>query len=221
MGKKIALGCLGVGLLVVVVGGFWGYNSFIKPMVGSISNIQASAQEVNQKNNEIQNQSSFSKPETGEITEDQVDRFVNVQQDMRRGLEDLLTEFQQKYEELGQEFEQRDPTFRELMNVGGDLMSLYADAKQVQVDALNEAGFSLEEYRFVQQSFYQALGVELFSYNIDQIARAAGEGNLNMNLDDFKAAQEQMEEVPQRNRELVAPYADSSEDWLVFAWWGL
>ena len=221
MGKKIALGCLGVGLLVIAVGGFWGYNSFIKPMMGNITAIQSSAQEINQKNNEIRNQSSYSKPETGQISEDQVERFVTVQRDIRHGIEELLTEFQEKYDELGQQFEQRDPTFREMMNVGGDLMGLYADAKQVQVDALNEAGFSLEEYRFVQQSFYQALGVELFSYNIDQIAKAAAEGNVNLDMEEFEAAQEQMREVPDRNRELVSPYADSAEEWLVFAWWGL
>lgn len=221
MGKKIALGCLGVGLLVVVVGGFWGYYSFVKPMMGNLTTIQTAAQEINEKNNEIRNQSSYAPPQTGEISEDQVERFVSVQRDIRNGLEELLTELQEKYEELGQEFEQRDPTFREMMNVGGDLMGLYADAKQVQVDALNEEGFSLEEYRFVQQSFYQALGVELFSYNIDQIARAAEDGNINMDMEEFESAQKQMREVPDRNRQLVSQYADSAEDWLVFAWWGL
>lgn len=221
MGKKIALGCLGVGLLVIAVGGFWGYNSFIKPMMGNITEIQSSAQEINQKNNDIQNQSSYSKPESGEISEDQVERFVSVQKNIRQGTEELLTEFQEKYDELGRQFEEREPTYREMMNVGGDLMGLYADAKQVQVNSLNEAGFSLEEYRYVQQSFYQALGVELFSYNIDEIAKAASEGNINLDMKEFEAAQEQMQEVPEQNRELVSPYADSAEDWIVFAWWGL
>jgi hypothetical protein len=79
----------------------------------------------------------------------------------------------------------RDPSIREMMNVYGDLVSMYSDAKQIQVDALNNANFSLEEYRYVQRSFYQALGVELFSYNIDEIAKAAAEGNFNVNMEDF------------------------------------
>ena len=144
-----------------------------------------------------------------------------MQREIRQNLENVLTEFQEKYDELGQELENRDPTLREMMNVWGDLIGLYSDAKQVQVNALNNAGFSLEEYRFVQQSFYQALGVELFSYNIDQIARAAAEGNISLNMEEFEAAEQQMREVPERNRQLVAPYADSAEDWVVFAWWGL
>ena len=217
MGKKIALGCLGVGLLVLVGGGFFGYNYVVKPMMGSVSSLQ----NIHEKNTQITNQQPYSAPQDGELSANQVDRFVNVQREIRQGLENVLTEFQEKYEDMGQEWEERDPSIREMMNVWGDLVGLYSDAKQVQVDALNNEGFSLEEYRFVQQSFYQALGVELFSYNIDQIAKSAAEGNFELNMEEFEAAQEQMREVPERNRELVAPYADSAEDWLVFAWWGL
>jgi U3 small nucleolar ribonucleoprotein component len=108
------------------------------------------------------------------------------------------------------------------MNAWGDIVDLYADAKQIQVEALNEHDFSLSEYRFVQQSFYNALGMELFSYNIDQIAEAASQGNFNMNLEEYEKQQAEMEQqVPQINRELVSQYADSAENWLVFSWWGL
>ncbi len=217
MGKKIALGCLVAALVVVVGGGFLGYTFFVKPLMGGVSALQ----DIHEKNEQIVNQSSYTPPEEGELSEDQVDRFVNVQREIRAGLENILTEFQEKYEELGTELEDRDPTIREMMNIYGDLVGLYSDAKQVQVDALNNHGFSLEEYRFVQQSFYQALGVELFSYNIDMMAKAASEGNYNINIEDFETKQAEMERVPERNRELVAPYTDDIEDWVVFAWWGL
>lgn len=217
MGKKIALGCLVVAVVVIVGGGFAGYTFFVKPMMSGVNALQ----DIHEKNEQITNRSSYSQPHDGELNEDQVERFVNVQQEIRQGLENVLTEFQEKYDELGAELEERDPTIREMMNVYGDLVGLYSDAKQVQVDALNNHGFSLEEYRFVQQSFYQALGVELFSYNIDMMAKAAHEGNFNINIEDFETMQAEMEEVPDRNRQLVAPYADSSEDWLIFAVWGL
>jgi hypothetical protein len=97
----------------------------------------------------------------------------------------------------------------------------YADAKQIQVDALNNHDFSLQEYRFVQQSFYQALGVELFSYNIDQIAASASEGNFDMDMTQYENMQEQMNQIPEQNRELVSPYAEDAENWITFAWWGL
>jgi hypothetical protein len=217
MGKKIALGCLGVFAIVVVGGGFLAYNYVAKPMMGSISSLQ----DIHEKNTQINNQSSYTPPESRELTEDQVDRFVNVQREIRQNLETMLTEFQDKYEELGQEWEERDPSIREMMNVWGDLVGMYSEAKQIQVDALNNANFSLEEYRYTQQSFYQALGVELFSYDIDKIAKAAADGNFNVNLEEFEETRQQIDEVPERNRQLVAPYTDSAEEWITFAWWGL
>ncbi|MCC5905444.1 MAG: hypothetical protein JJU13_04515 [Balneolaceae bacterium] len=217
MGKKIALGCLGVFAVVVIGGGFFAYQYVAKPMMGSISALE----NIHEKNTQISNQSSYTPPANRELEEAQVERFVNVQREIREGLENVLAEFQDKYEDLGEEWEERDPSIREMMNVWGDLVGMYSGAKQVQVDALNNANFSLEEYRYVQQSFYQALGVELFSYNIDQIAKAASEGNFDFDMEQFEETQRQMDEVPQRNRDLVAPYADSAEDWVVFAWWGL
>lgn len=217
MGKKIALGCLGVFLIVVVGGGYLGYTTLIKPIMGSVTQLQ----QINEKNNQIQNQASFTPPQNMELQENQVERFVNVQKNIRQGLEDRLTEFQAKYEELGQELEGRDPSIREMMGVYSDLVQLYGDAKQIQVDALNAENFSLQEYRFVQQSFYQALGVELFQFDIDAIAKAAADGNMDINLEDFETAQQKMDEIPQRNRDLVVPYTENIDEWITFAWWGL
>lgn len=219
MGKKIALGCLGVGLLLLIGGGLLTYNYVYKPVMGSVSSLQ----EIHETNERIDNQSTYEAPADNEMTEEQVERFVAVQRQIQSGVENRLNEFQQEYEELNQELENREPTLTEIMNAYGDIVDLYSDAKQIQVNALNEYNFSLQEYRYIQQSFYNALGMELFSYNIDQIAEAASEGNFtNMNLEEFEKQQAEMEQqVPEINRELVSQYADSAENWLVFSWWGL
>ncbi|WP_234571380.1 hypothetical protein [Rhodohalobacter sp. 614A] len=218
MGKKIAIGCLVIGLVVLIGGGLLTYNFVYKPVMGSVSSLQ----EIHQKNEQIDNQSTYQPPADNELTENQVERFVSVQQQIQSGIEERLAEFEQKYEELDSELQNREPTLTEIMNAWGDIVDLYSDAKQIQVEALNEHDFSLTEYRFVQQSFYNALGMELFSYNIDQIAEAASEGNFNMNLEEYEKQQDEMEQqVPQVNRELVSQYADSAENWLVFSWWGL
>jgi exonuclease VII large subunit len=181
-----------------------------------------SLQQVHQQNEQIENQSTYSEPADGELTETQVERFVAVQKQIQSGVENRLTEFQQKYEQLDSELQNREPTIREIMNAWGDIMGLYSDAKQIQVEALNDHDFSLEEYRFVQQRFYQALGVELFAYNIDEIAAAASQGDFqNMNPEEFRKVQQEMEQVPEINRELASQYADSADAWLVFSWWGL
>jgi flagellar basal body-associated protein FliL len=218
MGKKIALGCLGVALVVLIGGGYLTYTFVYKPVMGSMESLQ----QVHQQNEQIENQSTYSEPADGELTETQVERFVAVQKQIQSGVENRLTEFQQKYEQLDSELQNREPTIREIMNAWGDIMGLYTDAKQIQVEALNDHDFSLEEYRFVQQRFYQALGVELFAYNIDEIAAAASQGDFqNMNPEEFRKVQQEMEQVPEINRELASQYADSADAWLVFSWWGL
>ncbi|MDZ7718077.1 MAG: hypothetical protein U5K72_04550 [Balneolaceae bacterium] len=221
MGKKIALGCLGVGLVLLIGGGLLTYNYIYKPVVGSVNSLK----EIHQTNNQIQDQSAYEAPADNAMTEEQVKRFVSVQKQIQSGVEDRLNEFQQKYEELEQELQNQnqEPGITDIMNAWGDIIDLYSDAKQIQVEALNEHDFSLQEYRFVQQSFYSALGMELFSYNIDEIAETASEGNFNnINLEQFEQKQSEMEQqVPEINRELVSQYADSAENWMVFSWWGL
>lgn len=221
MGKKIALGCLGVFFLLLIGGGLLTYNYVYKPVMGSVSSLQ----EIHETNTQIDNKSTYEAPADNVMTEDQVERFVAVQRQIQSGIEGRLEEFQQKYEELDQELqtENREPGIGEIMNAWGDIVDLYSDAKQIQVEALNDYNFSLQEYRYVQQSFYSALGMELFSYNIDQIAEAASQGNINnLNLEEFEKQQAELEQqVPEVNRELVSQYADSAETWLVFSWWGL
>lgn len=218
MGKKIAIGCLVVGLVLLIGGGLLTYNYVYKPIMGSVNSLQ----EIHEINEQVDNQSTYEAPADNELTENQVERFVAVQRQIQQGVENRLAEFEQKYEELDAELQNREPTITEIMNAWGDIVDLYSDAKQIQVEALNEYDFSLSEYRYVQQSFYSALGMELFSYNIDEIAAAASEGNFNMNLEEFEKQQAELEQqVPQINRELVSQYADSAENWLIFSWWGL
>ena len=216
MGKKIVFGCLGVGLLVLIVGGYLFYTNVMKPISGAVGSFK----EINEANERVVNRASYDPPLTGEMTADQVERFVAVQSEIRDRLDARLNTFQQKYDELSDDLKGRDPSFRQIMDVLGDVAKLYADAKRIQVDAINREGFSLDEYRFVQQSFYRALGMELFAYNLDAIARAAGENGLSFDLNELEQDYARVE-VPEKNRELVAPYAESAEEWIKFAWWGL
>lgn len=218
MGKKIVLGCLGVGVLVIVVGGYFVYTLLIKPVTESMNVLK----DIHEANVRIVDRTHYQPPATGEMTEEQVERFVAVQSAIRQGLEDRFAEFQQKYEELGEDWEDRDPSVREIMGAWGDIVKLYRDAKRIQVGALNSEDFSLEEYRFVQRSFYDALGYELFAFNVDQVAKAASEGDFDFDLEEFEEERKRYyDEVPEKNRELVAPYTESADIWIIFAWWGL
>ena len=219
MGRKIALGCMGLIVLVLVAGGFFVYSFVYRPFQVFLGTLE----EIHAANEQIENQEPYTPPTDGELTEEQVARFVAVQNELKAGLEGKLAELEEKYEDVGEEWQERDPTFREVLQAAQEAMRLYADAKRMQVEALNRENFSLAEYHFVRGAFYRSLGHELFGYNLDQLAELASEGELGMNLSQLEKVREQPREaeVPEKNRQLVAPYAEQAEDWLVFAWFGL
>ncbi len=221
MSKKFfkgCTGCVGAFVIVLVIGGFLAYYFIGRPVMNGLETFQ----EVHETNEKIENRASYSPPSDGTLQEEQVERFVDVQRQIREGLEQRLGEMEEKYEQINNEWEQREPTYREAIAVWSDLGRLYADAKEIQVEALNEEGFSLEEYRYVRSSFYRSLGFELIDYNLDSIAEAASEGDLGTDFERFRS---EWEEIPQesveKNRELVSQYADGAEEWMAFAWWGL
>src|SRR5690625_1383538 len=207
MGKKIGIGCLVIALVVIVGGGYIAYSSLVKPLMSSVTVLE----DITEKNNQIRNTSSYSPPSSKEITSNQVDRFVHVQQNIRQNLENRLSEFQQKYEELAEQLDGREPRLSDLTGAYSDLIQMYSDSKQFQVNALNEQGFSLEEYRYVQNSFYQALGVEFFSFNIDQITDAACREYFNIELYEYINLHAQMNQVPYSNREHDSVYIEDAD----------
>lgn len=223
MSKKFfsgCTGCLGVFVIVVAIAGVLAWLFVARPVMNGLETFR----EIHQTNERIENRASYDPPATGELTRSQVERFVAVQRSISEEMKQRLEELEQKYEQVHNQWDQRDPTVREALGVWRDLGQLYADAKTTQVEALNEQGFSLEEYRFVRHSFYQAFGYDLIPYNLDSIAQAASEGDVGVGMDfeQFRAEQSQIsEETLANNRELVAEYADGAEDWLAFAWWGL
>ncbi len=218
MGIKKPLGCLGVFVVLVAVIVVAAYTFVVRPMMAGWQTLQ----EINQVNQRIENRDPYHPPEPGRLESSQVDRFVAVQRRISDRLEAKVSALQAQYEEIGEEWQERDPSIREVITVWGDVLQLYADAKTIQVEALNAQDFSLEEYRHVRQNFYRALGVDLLPYNIDAIAAAAGEQKIELDMDEFRIEREEIpQETLRRNRELVSDYTEAAEEWLLFSWWGL
>ncbi len=218
MSKKIVSGCLGVFLLLVVIIAVLVYSFLYVP----IRRAHATLGTIQQANERIENQEEYDIPQGGFLDAAQVQRFISVQERISSELEPKMADMKQKYETLGKELEGRDPKLREIFRAWHDVLQLFADAKHIQVDALNAEGFSLGEYRFVRQAFYLALGLDLLPYSIDAIAQAAKDRELSMEFDKFKLDSEIFtEEALESNRELVSQYSERAEDWLVYAFWGL
>ena len=216
MNKKIVLGCLGIVAVVVIVGSIAGYFYIYKPgmeYVQSFSNVG----KLGDMDSQVQNTQSFSPPEGDLLTEDQVNRFVQVQRAITSQMGAHLAELKQKYSTLSKDAG-GSAALAQFITFWKDTSAIILQAKEVQVQALNDADFSLEEYQWVRTNFYRALGANFVSLNLSRAMEAIQKQNPEL-LKDHKSEVEQM--APQQNRELVEPYADESQSWIAYAWVGL
>ena len=160
---KILVGCLVVLLVVVVGGGGAGYFFVIKPAWEFATDVGQFATEFEELNKSVERTGRYSPPDDGQMTAEQFQRFLVAQREMRSGLEDRLKELDEKWQEMSDEIRARDdePRISEIITAYRDLGDLILEAKRQQVQALNRYQFSLEEYAWVRQQVYQALGEEV------------------------------------------------------------
>ncbi len=109
-------------------------------------------------------------PPSGELGEPQLQRLLRVQQSVRARLGERAGEIERKYQELLAKDSAAVTDVPELISAYRDLAAAYVDAKRAQVDALNDTGFSLEEYRWVRTRAYAALGVPMMDFDVSRIA---------------------------------------------------
>jgi hypothetical protein len=215
--KKLAIGCAVVIVLCMIGFGavaFYTYYKF-QQYAGQFKSFA----EVAEMDKRISNTTSFPPPANGELTDDQVRRFVAVQQSMQTQLGSRLKELDAKYDQLNKmrQNEHRDANFSEAMGALGDLLSIIKEAKTAQVKALNDAHFSLSEYNWVREQFYTAAGIAAANINFsdmqDAIKKAGGQADPDL--------EKLAHGAPEHNRALIKPYLDKTKDWTPFAFFGL
>ncbi len=216
--KKVALGCLGVFVVVGLVGGILGYVYVIRPARAYITSFKQLG-ELADIDKTVTNKASFTAPDNGELTADQVARFVKVQESMESRLGARSAELKAKYDQLekGQNDENRQPTFGEALGAIKDLTGIIVDAKKTQVDALNANGFSLDEYAWVREQVYAAAGMPFSEMDFQKLASSAQSGNREVPMTEVGGGGD----VPEANKALVKPYADKLQQWVTLAFFGL
>jgi hypothetical protein len=214
--KKLAIGCAVVLVLCMVGFGAVAYYVYYKA-----HQYMASMQEFAELDTRVANKASFPEPANGELTDDQMRRFVSVQESIRTKLGPRLDELaarQKQFEQL-QKSEHRDASFSEVMTAVSSLIGLVKDAKTAQVDALNASHFSLKEYRWVRGQVYSAAGMAFAQINFNNLQ------DLQNSMKDGGASSRDLEEmsrsVPEKNKQLVQPYVEKMKDWVPFAFFGL
>lgn len=214
--KKLAIGCLIVAVVLVVVGGTLGYFFIWRPASGYIASFRQLG-EMTALDKQVTSTASFTPPASGELTADLVGRFVKVQETMEQGLGPTFAELKTKYDALEKvmKSEKREATMLEGLNALKDLATIIVQAKRSQVQGLNAAGFSLDEYRWVRGEVYAAADLALAQLDFSAIAEAARQGG------DIVKPAPAPKEIPAVNRELVAPYVEKLKEWIALGFFGL
>ncbi len=220
--KKFAIGCAIVLVVLIVVGGIGGYfvyQKYVAPVVGPMTEFVTNAQKMADIEKDIRNKSSFTAPANGELTEEMVTRFVKVQSHIQSKLGTRMEELKATYDKLDKTLsnEQRKASFTEAITAMRDLTTLLVDAKKAQVEGLNDAGFSVKEYEWIRTQVYAAVGMVAGGFDVKKLAEQAKAGNVEGFSGGDKAS---LPDVPEKSKELVAPYEKQLKEWAPLAFFG-
>ena len=172
--KKLAIGC-GVLLLLGMVGAggasYYAYHKVSSAFAGF-----AELGSLPQLERSVQNQRPFAPPATGEPSQAQIDRLLEIQGTVRTRLGARADEIEHRYRRLLAKDSVTAIDAPELISAYRDLAAAYMDGKRAQVDALNRAGLSLEEYRWIRAQTYGAMGMPLVEVDVSRIIEDAKSG---------------------------------------------
>lgn len=221
--KQVLGGCLIVVVIALVGLGVAAYLGFraAKPMIDGAKSAIARADELASIDERLANRAPYTPPLTGELTSQQLDRFLAVQARVRAALDDRWADLQAKSDAVRARVGApgNNASLGDVMGILSDFTGIYASARRVQVDALNIQKFSQAEYSWVRLRVYEAAGVQLAGRldwsSIEKWARE-GQARTGVEMPDLPTP-----EVPKANLELVAPHAAKLKEWLPMAFLGL
>jgi hypothetical protein len=222
--KKLLVGCLVIAVLAGVlfaVGGYILYRA-ATPVFDSARGYLEGLGGIGELDKDIVNQSSYTAPASGELTQEQVERFARVQDSVRKALGQRMSEIEEKYKRFKVNAENREqPSIGDMLSGLNDIANVFMQARRFQVNALNEEKFSQAEYSWVRDRIFQAAGKEVVNrVDLKKIGEAVRD-NTGINVDASRAPDVPLPPVPEKNRELVKPYLDRMDSWIPLAFFGL
>ena len=172
--KKLAIGC---GILLLVCGiGAAGVAYYLYRQVSSTVAQFAELGQIPDLERSVRNREPFTPPVSEELTDSQIEKLVQVQSEVRRRIGQRMKDFEAKYKALAEKGEASIADAPTLLRAYSDLASTWLDAKRGQIDALNSAGLSLDEYRWIRDQAYRALGQPFVDLDIARIVDEARRG---------------------------------------------
>lgn len=218
--KKLAIGC-GIVAVVLLIGAAVATYFVVNKVRDTVAEF-ASLGEIPEIERRVSNRAAFTPPQGGELTEAQVARYVQVQQQVRSVLGARFDEFNTKYAALSERMNRNEGTALDapaVINAYRDLARTYVDAKKAQVDALNAAGFSLDEYRWVRGQAYAAIGMPVMDFDIAKVVESVKSGDADAVKGTVGGSIGPS--GPESNKALVEPHKKALEDNAALTFFGL
>ncbi len=223
---KFMAGCLAGLLLLGAVAGVTAYLawSYVEPIVTTVTDMKAGVEKLGDAvdiDRDLRHAGPFDPPASGELTADQVARFIAVQQDVRTALGAPGEAFAARYRELTRRAPDgsvRVPSLTELLDGVTGLSDVYLEAWRAQVAAMNAAGFSRDEFSWVRLRVYQAAGLDAVRYDARDLERRLEDMARDARLE---VPEVSLPDAPAANRALVKPHLELIKSWLGMAFFGL
>ena len=213
--KKFAIGCL-VILVLLAFGGanatYIGYRAvkraWIDPATSALADL-AAFKGVPDLERQVRNTAAFTPPASGVLTPAQIERLVTVQTRVRQTIGTGFDTLERRYKTLLEKKEATALDLPELLSAYRDMAKIWMQAKTSQVEALNQSGLSLAEYRWIRSQVYGALGVPLMSVDIGQMIDQAARGETPPRPAELAGSLGPS--GPKENRSLIEPFKKALE----------
>jgi hypothetical protein len=214
--KKLAIGC---GLAILITGiAAAGVAYYLYRQVSSTVAQFAELAQIPDLERTIRNKTTFTPPSSEELTEGQVQKLVQVQTAVRTRLGERMASFEAKYKTLLEKKEASLSDATAIIAAYRDLASTWMDAKRSQIEALNTANLSLDEYRWIREQSYRALGQPFVDLDFGKLMQDAQNG-IESQAGALRGALEPG--GPEANKQLVEKVKKVLTDNLALASFGL
>jgi hypothetical protein len=215
--KKLAIGCLIVLAVGAAAAGgvaYWGYLK-IRSTVSQFAEL-AKVPDIERS---VRVQTPFHPPESGELSAKQVEQLLTIQGRVREHLGNSFATMERTYKSLADKKEATVTDMPAIISAYRDLAAAWLEAKRTQVDALNQAGISMAEYRWVRTQAYRSLGIPFMDVDFSRMAAEAqrsGKMTAEMPLPGVPTAG-----GPPATVKLLEPHRKQLEDYIPLVAFGL